>query len=416
LLSDNELEQQTPVPRTIRASGLTTYFQPIFSIRQKAVVGMEALSRGVHADGSLITAANLFKMAAEGGLAQVIENLCRQTAIRKFARMDGRPDGMLLFLNLDLAAERDLASVPANLESLLADAGLAPTNVAVEFLEARLDDVGRFTALAASLRARGFLVVLDDVGAGHSNLDRIHLFRPDIIKIDRGLIAGVDKDYYKQETLKSLVGLSRRIGALVVAEGIETEEEAITALEIGADLLQGFFLARPHPVTSFADGGITRASMRTEGLARQFKSHMVDTINQRKLERRQHSAMLSRILDDLSRAEAPAFDKTLGRTVQAYSTVECVYILDDAGSQITETIWNGAPEQQPAGTLFHPAPLGTDHSFKEYCYVPLELELQKHTTEPYISLASGSLCRTISTSFRHPGSNRLYVLCVDVRP
>ena len=109
----------------------------------------------------------------------------------------------------------------------------------MEFLEARLEDVGRFGALADALREHGFLVVLDDVGAGHSNLDRIPLFRPDVIKVDRSLISGVGDDFYKQETLKSLVNLSRRIGALVVAEGIETDAEAIVALELGVDLLQG---------------------------------------------------------------------------------------------------------------------------------------------------------------------------------
>ena len=75
----------------------------------------------------------------------------------------------------------------------------------MEFLEARLDNIARFAALATGLRKRGFLVVMDDVGAGHSNLDRIPLFRPDVIKIDRSLVTGVEADFYKQETFKSLV-------------------------------------------------------------------------------------------------------------------------------------------------------------------------------------------------------------------
>ena len=149
-------------------------------------------------------------------------------------------------------------------------------------------------------------MVLDDVGAGHSNLDRIPLFRPDVIKIDRSLITGVDGDFYKQETFKSLVSLSRRIGALVVAEGIETEAEAVTALELGADLLQGFFLGRPSAAATFDNGGFERAAESVEPLARAFKGHMVGQINARKTEYRRFNMILNRILCDITSARLPS--------------------------------------------------------------------------------------------------------------
>ena len=396
---------------------MAAHFQPIFSARQKAVVGVEALARGVRGDGSLVAPHHLFKMAAEEGLSTVVEGLCREAAVDTFTRLDARPDELLLFLNLDLVGQPEPEALPEELEHLVTARGVSPTSVAVEFLEARLDDVARFAALASALRARGFLVVLDDVGAGHSNLDRIPLFRPDVIKIDRSLITGVDADYYKQETLKSLVGLSRRIGALVVAEGIETEGEAIAALELGVDLLQGFYLSRPQAVAAFTGGGLARASGEVEVLARKFKSHMVGAINGRKLQHRRFNVILNRILCDLGNTDAAAFDDILARIIPEYPTVECIYVLDDAGVQVTDTVWNGAPlPQQPGGTLFRPAPRGTDHSLKEYYYVPLDVELQKYTTDPYVSLASGNLCRTISTCFRDAANNSLYVLCVDVRP
>ena len=64
--------------------------------------------------------------------------------------------------------------------------------------------------------------------------------------------------------------------------------------------------------------------------------------------------------------------------------------------------------------MFRPARKGTDHSLKEYYYVLIDVELQKYTTDPYVSLASGNLCRTISTCFRDAAQNRTFVLCVDV--
>lgn len=411
-----DISLPAPLRRIVSGRGLTTHFQPIFSARQRSVVGMEALSRGVNEDGSLLAPYHLFKMAAAEGLSVAVENLCRESAVRTFSSLDARPDELLLFLNLDLVGQPDPDEVPEQLLRLVDAAGIPPRSVAVEFLEARLDDVGRFASLARGLRERGFLVVLDDVGAGHSNLDRIPLFRPDVLKIDRSLITSVDADYYKQETLKSLVGLARRIGALVVAEGIETEAEAICALELGADLLQGYFLARPRAVSSFDDGGLARATVEIDALARKFKAHMVGAINGRKLQHRRFNVILNRILCDLTNTDAHAFDEILARIIPEHPTVECLYVLDDAGVQVTETIWNAAVTRQQDGALFRPAPKGTDHSLKEYYYVPLDVELQKYTTDPYVSLASGNLCRTISTCFRDAGNSRLYVLCVDVRP
>lgn len=411
-------EPADPPPLSLRrllaAEAIATHFQPIFSVRQKSIVGLEALSRGTASNGRLIPPYDLFNMASMENLHAELEQLCRKTAVRSFADLASRSDELLLFLNLDIAATGDHVQLPAALASLVHDAGLLPRNIAVEFLEARLEDVGRFGALADALRAHGFLVVLDDVGAGHSNLDRIPLFRPDVIKIDRSLISGVGDDFYKQETLKSLVSLSRRIGALVVAEGIETEAEAVVALELGADLLQGYFLSRPQPASAFDDG--VRVARGIDRLAHRFKNHMVAAINERKRQHRRFNVIQSGILCALTHAQSIEFNEILEHLIDDFPKVECVYVLDDAGVQVTETICNATVAQRAGAAMFRPARKGTDHSLKEYYYVLIDVELQKYTTEPYVSLASGNLCRTISACFREAATNRLYVLCVDVNP
>jgi EAL domain-containing protein (putative c-di-GMP-specific phosphodiesterase class I) len=419
-ISSNQLnlapdpEAPPSLRRLLDTDAITTHFQPIFSVRQKSVIGMEALARATMSDGRLISPYELFRMAAAERLGAELEGTCRKTAVQNFAGLAPRPDELLLFLNLDLGATDDHQDLPATLERLVREANLLPRNIAVEFLESRLEDVGRFGALAEALRAQGFLVVLDDVGAGHSNLDRIPLFRPNVIKVDRALISGVRDDFYKQETLKSLVNLSRRIGALVVAEGIETEDEAIMALELGADLLQGFFLSRPQPGAAFESG--VRVARGIETLAQRFKSHMVGEINERKRQHRRFNVIQNGILCDLTNAKASEFDPILRNIIDDFPRVECVYVLDDTGIQVTETICNAAVAHRPGTAMFRPARKGTDHSLKEYYYVLIDVELQKYTTDPYVSLASGNLCRTISTCFRDAANNRLYVLCVDVNP
>jgi EAL domain-containing protein (putative c-di-GMP-specific phosphodiesterase class I) len=416
MLTHIEPEITAPLYRLVEARRVTTHFQPIFSVRKRSIVGMEALSRGLESDGGLIPPASLFKMAVAEGLAGAVEDLCRESAVRSFSRLPAGCDDLLLFLNLDLASTDSPEASATQLQALVYGAGLRPGNVAVEFLEARFDDANRFGALASALRGRGFLMALDDVGAGHSNLDRIPLFKPDIIKIDRSLITGIEGDFYKQETLKSLVSLSRRIGALVVAEGIETEAEAIQALALGADLLQGYFLSRPRPALTFDAGGMARAAGGVESLARAFKAHMVGEINERKLAYRSFNEILTRILGDLARADAEQFDAILARVIGDDPKVECLYLLDEAGIQVTDTICSAGMARRPGGAMFRPATKGTDHSFKEYYYVLVDAELPRYTTDPYVSLASGHLCRTISAGLRDAVAGRRYVLCVDVRP
>jgi EAL domain-containing protein (putative c-di-GMP-specific phosphodiesterase class I) len=405
-----------PVRWIVEAKAITTHFQPIFSIPQRSVVGMEALARGVAGPGYLIPPLQLFKMAAAERLMREIEELCRWNAARLFTRIPNDSQDILLFLNLDLAASPSHEAVLGELEALVRACELEPRHVAVEFLESRLDDVGRFGALATALRKRGFLVVLDDVGAGHSNLDRIPLFRPDIIKIDRSLVTGIESDFYKQETFKSLANLSRRIGALVVAEGVETEAEAVTSLTLGADLLQGFLLCRPQDVSTFEGDGMARTVARASELAEAFKSHQVGQINDRRVRYRRVEGILSRMLADLSRIGVDQYSALLARVVGEDPKVECCYVLDEAGLQVTETIGSASLARRSGAAMFRPAPRGTDHSLKEYFYVLMDAELPKYTTDPYVSLASGNLCRTISTRFRDHSEGRTYVLCVDVSP
>lgn len=417
--------QAQPTVREIVESGnIVTFFQPILSARQRTIIGAEALSRGVIGVEAL-TRANvagatiedqfippnkLFSMAAREGMTLKLERLCRASAVRTFAALE-RPQDLILFLNFDAGAlEKD----PAGLDDLLKhmqNAKLSPRNVAVEILESAIHDLPQLCGLLNVFRTYGFLLVLDDVGAGHSNLDRVPMIKPDVLKLDRSLIVGLEDDYYKQETFKSLVQLARRIGALVVAEGVETQEQAITSLELGADLLQGFFLGRPEQSGSLV---CLDATSRIEALARQYKSCMIQRINDRKLQHRRFNIIINEILCELSGSSADDFDTILSRLIEGYKNVECVYVLDEAGVQVSSTVCNPHVPSRNHGVMFRPAPKGADHSLKEYYYVLLDVELQKYTTDPYVSLASGSLCRTISTCFRDAGNCKLYILCVDV--
>ena len=110
---------------------------------------------------------------------------------------------------------------------------------------ASLDSVADAQARVRSLRALGYRIALDDLGAGYAGLTSFAALAPDVVKLDMALVRGLDRDLVKQKLVGSMVGLCRELGILVVAEGIETEGERDAATAAGCGLLQGFLMGRP---------------------------------------------------------------------------------------------------------------------------------------------------------------------------
>jgi hypothetical protein len=158
---------------------------------------------------------------------------------------------------------------------------------------------------------------------------------------------------------------------------------------------------------------LTGAHARVSALAKKFRTRMVEKINERKLQHGRFGVIVGQILDELAGARVEEFGEILAATVRRYPSIECVYVLDHSGIQITETVGNGSIQRRAHGGIFRPAPKGADHSLKEY-YFLLDMEPHRYTTEPYVSLASGSVSQTISSYFVEVEHGRTCVLCVDV--
>jgi EAL domain-containing protein (putative c-di-GMP-specific phosphodiesterase class I) len=411
---DPDAGSLSSISEAIRCRRIVAHFQPIASARRLAVVGLEALARYQAPDGHSDTTADwLFQKAAKEGALAELERHCCRNAIQSFARLHPRVHNLALFLNLGSWLTADPDRDLADLRGFVRDAALAPENIAVEILEAQIEDVDLLRHLTRRLRASGFLLVLDDVGKGHSNLDRVAAIKPDVLKIDRSLISRVDRDFHKQETLKSIVGLSRRIGAATVAEGIETREEAMVALELGFDMLQGYFLGRPQS-EALLDRSTGDASQAIASLAHRFKDCIVKKIHRQKVQHRLVSAVAKDVVERLATRTQDDFDSALEDVIHIHGDIECLYVLDRSGVQVTNTVMNALMTRRKHGAVFHSSAKGADHSLIDYFYVLLDADLRTFSTGPQVSFASGNVCRTMSIQFRHGPDNDLYVLCMEV--
>ena len=401
----------TPPPFDLRAildnRALEIHFQPITSIRRNAVIGLEALCRGKADDGTLIPPFALFKVAEAEGLTLELDRLSREVALEQFATLAQADPRLLLFTNIH---ERELAQEPATVEYLaqkVESAGISPHNVAIEILEARFDQAAALQSAVACYKERGFLTALDDIGAGHSNLDRIAFIKPDILKADRALLQDIDSDYHKQEVFGSLVRLSEKIGGWIVAEGIETEAEALSALDLGADMMQGFYFQRPQPMP---EGTLDGVLQRANETGQNFKRRVIETVQRDKERRRSFLEVSKWICEQLSARNADGLEMQLRECLEKYPKIESGCVLDESGVQTTETVYQPPRELEQKVVIFHAPPLGTDHSLKEYFYLLGDNAGESYISVPYVPLPTGDLCHTVSTRFACAQKNR--ILCL----
>jgi diguanylate cyclase (GGDEF)-like protein len=214
--------------------GVVPVFQPLVSLSTGQVAGYEALARFPHPPARRPD--EWFAVAQRVGLGPELE----ARAVRAATEATGRPTGTFLSFNLSASALMSDAAI----ETLPFDL----SHIVIEITEnERVSDGERLAERLKPLRARGARIAVDDAGAGYSGLQQVMRIQPDIIKLDRSLVANVDSDPAKAALIDSFVRFARRTGAAVCAEGIETPEELKVLADLDVTYGQGFGLARPGP-------------------------------------------------------------------------------------------------------------------------------------------------------------------------
>jgi EAL domain-containing protein (putative c-di-GMP-specific phosphodiesterase class I) len=133
------------------------------------------------------------------------------------------------------------------IDTALAETRLPPECLKLELTESvMMDRVEEVTALLQDIRGRGVQIWIDDFGTGYSSLGYLHRFPVDGLKIDRSFVATLDGTQQSQTLVRAILGLAQNLGLAVVAEGIETEEQARQLAELGCRSCQGWLLGKPE--------------------------------------------------------------------------------------------------------------------------------------------------------------------------
>ena len=227
---------------------LEVYLQPIVEVASGAIRGYEALMRWRHPEKGLLTPDVFIPIAEETALIVPLGEWMLAAACRAIAAC---PEEIQISVNLSPMQFRARSVVEA-VRHALEVSGLAPTRLMLEITEnVLLVDDAYTTSALRELRALGVQVALDDFGAGYSSLSYLQKFRFDVIKIDRAFIASECGDMVTPVLLRTILNLGRELGAAVVAEGVETEEQRVSLCADGARLAQGYLFGRPRPAREY---------------------------------------------------------------------------------------------------------------------------------------------------------------------
>ncbi len=390
---------------------ITIHFQPIVCIKAKRIVGFEALARGIR-NGDLIPPKILFELAEENSIKTELDHLCQKLAFQTFKKLYEKNDNFILFLNFD-AYVIDLGIRTTSFILRLAkENNVPPQNVVIEITETEVKNLESLKRFVETCKKLGFLIALDDVGIKYSNLNRISELKPHILKIDQVLVREVQKDRHKSMVVSALVFLARGIGALTLAEGVETHEEILETMQIGIDFHQGFYFSKPKPINFLDLKDMWEDLQRKkECLQNTFHEYMITHLRQKKAKYQRYKEILEKILDRLIKLRSEKFEECLRNFILINGDIECIYVVDIHGIMVTRTIFS-AKVKVYSSPIFRPASIGEDLSCREYIYSLIGTNLTFYATEPYISLATGNLVITMSHLFESVNGEK-FILCVD---
>ncbi len=226
-------EERVRINGLIESATLEIALQPVFDVHDGRFLGAEALARFPAAFG---TTEAVFESASAAGLSLPLERLALGCAIPV---LDALEEGQFLAVNLTPQVAFELAATGETRPDLLARLVLEITEHAAI---AGYADLRR--ALRSS-REQGLRLAIDDAGAGYASLKHVVELEPDIIKIDRSIVAGVASDRARRSAVSAFVLLALDIGAYVIAEGVERRQDLEAIKDLGVDAAQGYLLARP---------------------------------------------------------------------------------------------------------------------------------------------------------------------------
>jgi PAS domain S-box-containing protein len=241
------LRLETDLRRALELGEFRIHYQPIVSLQSGKIVGFEALSRWQRPEGLLLPS-HFIQIADETGIILPMNRmLLREACLELRAWHAQFPCDPPLTMSVNITpkefAQPDLA---AQVGTILVEVGIDPRSIDLEITETiAMADPQRSSLALSELKALGVHLSIDDFGTGYSSLSRLQEFPVDTLKVDRSFISKINSDSETCEIVRIIIELAHSLGLKVVAEGVETAEQADLLKQWNCEFAQGYFFARP---------------------------------------------------------------------------------------------------------------------------------------------------------------------------
>ncbi|KVM79511.1 EAL domain-containing protein [Burkholderia ubonensis] len=403
------LERLTPTPSgwvtDYRGVTLRSVFQPVLSITHKRVVGYEALLRAADANGETLSPGVLFDKAHGDADALLLDRLARCLHTANFVAQ-GIGDGWL-FLNVTPRVLDSGLVQREFVELLCKHFALPPNRVVLEVVEQPSRDEAALARTIDMIQHRDFLIAIDDFGTGFSNFDRVWRAKPDIVKLDRSLVERATWSAEDRRIMHHLVSMLHQAGAMVLAEGVESDDALQALMEADIDFVQGFQFGRPDP-------SIARASAAAPAL--------LDAAWKRFIARRHAQTSAAQpgfdAIERLVLAGAAAFAASgdlhnAAQRVLVMPSARRVFVTNEIGEQFLPSISAQPDERSPVTTRLAPLFPETHSNWSRRPYFQRAIAAPGRVAlmGPHFSLTEGRDCYTAAVATRV--HDRLVVFCVD---
>jgi diguanylate cyclase (GGDEF)-like protein/PAS domain S-box-containing protein len=227
---------------------LCVHYQPIHRLDDRRMIGAEALVRWQHPERGLVPPGEFIPVAEDSGLIGAIDAWVLEQACNQMRRWQAQ--GLLLeFIAVNVSSRLfSRGELDLRVERVLHETGLDPAQLELEVTEsAVMDDPRRAEELLTQLHHLGVRLAIDDFGTGYSSLARLKSLPVHKLKLDQSFVRGLPRDSKDAAIAHAVITLGQSLGLRVLAEGIETEEQATYLREIGCLFGQGYWFGRPQP-------------------------------------------------------------------------------------------------------------------------------------------------------------------------
>jgi EAL domain-containing protein (putative c-di-GMP-specific phosphodiesterase class I) len=250
---EDRLALTADLRRALAEGGLSLVYQAQID-RSGRCFGAEALLRWEHCTRGAIAPNVIIPLAERHGLINPLEEWVLRTACETLKSWEADPLTCKLQLAVNVSAHQlNRKSFVTSVEEALRDTGADPTLLSIELTEhVMLDNIEDVSAVMLRLKALGVSFALDDFGTGYSSLSYMKRLPIDALKIDQSFVRDLEVDGSDREIVRTIVSIAQTLQLAVIAEGVETEMQALLLRQMGCHAYQGYLFAKPMPLADFS--------------------------------------------------------------------------------------------------------------------------------------------------------------------